>query len=271
MRLLNRVAIVTGGARGIGAGIARCLAAEGARIGIIDLDGPAAAETAGRLGVEALGVGADVAQEYEARDATERIVAHLGRLDVLVNNAGGGGAHALTAVGNPFTNVDQAGWDDALAVNLRTAFAATKAAIPHLERQRGGAIVNIASIAGLLPSVFIPAYGAAKAGLISLTRTLAAELGPRGIRVNAVCPGYLWTRAWEMKATGMKLLEPRYADMEPRDIFMAVVRDSTLLGREQTPEDIGALTAFLASDAAASITGQIIAVDGGATLNYAGR
>jgi NAD(P)-dependent dehydrogenase (short-subunit alcohol dehydrogenase family) len=269
MRLLNRVAIVTGGARGIGAGIARCLAAEGARIGIIDLDGPAAATTAENLGVEAIGVGADVAQEYEARDATERIVARLGRLDVLVNNAGGGGAHALTAIGNPFTNVDQAGWDDALAVNLRTAFAASKAAIPHFGP--GGAIVNIASIAGLLPSVFIPAYGAAKAGLISLTRTLAVELGPRGLRVNAICPGYLWTRAWEMKAAGMKLLEPRWADMEPRDIFLTVVKESTLLGREQTPEDIGRLAAFLGSDEAANITGQIIAVDGGASLHYAGR
>ena len=271
MRLQNRVAIVTGGARGIGAGIARCLAAEGARIGIIDLDESAAAETASSLGVEALGVGANVAEEIEAHAATERIVAHFGRLDVLVNNAGGGGAHALTSVGNPFTNVDQAGWDDTLAVNLRTAFAATKAAIPHLERQRGGAIVNIASIAGLIPSLFIPAYGAAKAGLISLTRTLAAELGPLGIRVNAICPGYLWTRAWETKAAGMKLLDPRYAAMEPRDIFLAVVRESTLLGREQTPEDIGRLTAFLGSDDATNITGQIISVDGGATLHYAGR
>jgi len=271
MRLLHRTAIVTGGARGIGAGIARCLAAEGARVGIVDLDAAAAEDTAAGLGVEAIGVGADVAQEYEARDATERIVARLGRLDLLVNNAGGGGAHALTSLGNPFTNVDQAGWDDALAVNLRTAFAASKAAIPHLERPPGGAIVNVASIAGLLPSVSIPAYGAAKAGLISLTRTLAAELGPRGIRVNAICPGYLWTRAWEMKATGMQLLEPRWAGMAPRDIFLAVVRESTLLGREQTPEDIGRLAAFLASDAAANITGQVIAVDGGATLHYAGR
>jgi NAD(P)-dependent dehydrogenase (short-subunit alcohol dehydrogenase family) len=271
MRLKNKVAVVTGGARGIGAGIARCLAAEGAHVGIIDLDAAAAAETAAGLAVEALGVGADVSQEREVLAAVEAIGARFGRLDVLANNAGGGGAHAATSIGNPFTNVDQAGWDDTLAVNLRTVFAATKAAIPHLKKAGGGAIVNIASIAGLIPSVFIPAYGAAKAGVIGLTRTLAAELGPHNIRVNAICPGYVWTRAWETMAAGMKMLNPHYAAMEPRDIFLSVVSQGTLLGREQTPEDIGKLTVFLSSDDAVNITGQVIAVDGGVTLKHAGR
>lgn len=271
MRLKDKVAIVTGGARGIGAGIARCLAAEGARVAIIDMDGAEAEATAAGLGRGALGVGADVSQEDEAHDATEKILASCGRLDVLINNAGGAGPHALTSVGNPFINVDQAGWDDALAVNLRTTFAASKAAIPHLKQAGGGSIVNIASIAGVLPSVFIPAYGAAKAGVLSLTRTLAVELGPFNVRVNAICPGYLWTRAWEMLATGLKMLNPEHADLEPRDIFLSVVKQSTLLGREQTPDDIGKLAAFLSSDDAYNITGQIIAVDGGATLKYAGR
>jgi len=271
MRLKDKVAIVTGGARGIGAGIARCFAAEGARVGIIDLDEPAAAETAAGLGVEAVGIGADVSQEREARAATEDIVARLGRLDILVNNAGGGGPHAATSVGNPFTNVDQAGWDDALAVNLRTTFAATKAAIPHLQKAAAGSIVNIASIAGLIPSVFIPAYSAAKAGVIGLTRTLAVEMAQHNIRVNAICPGYLWTRAWETLAAGMKLLNPAFAAMEPREIFLSIVKRGTLLGREQTAEDIGKLAVFLSSDDATNITGQIIAVDGGVTLNHAGR
>jgi 3-oxoacyl-[acyl-carrier protein] reductase len=271
MRLTDKVAIVTGGARGIGAGIARCLAAEGAKVGIIDLDEPAAAETAAGLGVAAVGVGADVSQEREALAATEAIVARLGRLDILVNNAGGGGPQAATSVGSPFTNIDQAGWDDALAVNLRTTFAATKAAIPHLQKAGAGAIVNIASIAGLIPSVFIPAYAAAKAGVIGLTRSLAVEMAQHNIRVNAICPGYLWTRAWETLATGMRMTNPALAAMEPRDIFLAVVKEGTLLGREQTAEDIGKLAAFLSSDDAVNITGQIIAVDGGVTLKHAGR
>jgi NAD(P)-dependent dehydrogenase (short-subunit alcohol dehydrogenase family) len=189
----------------------------------------------------------------------------------LVNNAGGGGPHAATSIGNPFTNIDQAGWDDTLAVNLRTTFAATKAAVPHLQRAGSGSIINVASIAGLIPAVFIPAYSAAKAGVIGLTRTLAAEMAQHDIRVNAICPGYLWTRAWETMATGMKMMNPKFADMEPRDIFLVVVREGTLLGREQTPEDIGKLTVFLASDDAINITGQIISVDGGVTLKHAGR
>jgi NAD(P)-dependent dehydrogenase (short-subunit alcohol dehydrogenase family) len=261
------VAIVTGGARGIGAGIARCLAAEGARVGILDLDGDEATATAKTLGVEALGLAVDVSQEADARAATEQVVGRFGRLDIVVNNAGGGGPHAMSSVGNPFTNIEQVGWDDALAVNLRTTFAATKAAIPHLQRSGTGVITNIASIAGLIPAVQIPAYGAAKAGVISLTRSLALELAAHDIRVNVICPGFLWTRAWEMMAMGMKAMVPAYADMEPRDIFLDVVKRGTPLGREQTPEDIGKLTAFLSSDDALNITGQVIAVDGGITLS----
>lgn len=271
MRLEGKVALVTGGARGIGAGIVRCLAAEGAYVAIVDLDGEEAVKSAAAYGDRAFGLAADVSQQDDTARATEQVVARFGRLDVLVNNAGGGSPAGTTAVGNPFTNVDQAGWDETLAVNLRTAFAASKAAIPHLKRAGGGAIVNIASIAGLLPAVPIPAYGAAKAGVISLTRTLAVELGPFDIRVNAICPGHLWTRAWEMMALGLKLLSPEFADSEPREIFRTVVQRSTLLGREQTPEDIGRLTVFLSSADAANITGQVIAVDGGATLKYAGR
>jgi NAD(P)-dependent dehydrogenase (short-subunit alcohol dehydrogenase family) len=271
MKLENKVAIVTGGARGIGAGIARCLAAEGARVGIVDLDTVEAGRTAAALGTKSVGIGADVAQENECKTATAEVVAQLGRLDILVNNAGGGGTNSATAIGNPFTNVDQTGWDDTLAVNLRTVFAATKAAVPHLQKAGRGSIVNIASIAGLIPAPLIPAYSAAKAGVIGLTRTLAAEMAQHDIRVNAICPGYLWTRAWEMLAAGIKMMNPKFAELKPRDIFLAVVKEGTLLGREQTPEDIGRLAAFLASDDAVNITGQIISVDGGATLKHAGR
>jgi 3-oxoacyl-[acyl-carrier protein] reductase len=265
MRLQNQVAIVTGGARGIGAGIARCLANEGTRTALIDIDGAEAERTAATLGGEAIGLGADVSDEAQARTATDAVLARFGRLDILVNNAGGGGPHALTGVGNPFTRIDQVGWDDQLATNLRTAFASTKAAIPHLQ-PRGGSIINIASIAGLVPAVPIPAYGAAKAGVISLTKSLALELAPQRIRVNAICPGFLWTRAWEMLATLMKMSLPQYAEMELRDIFLDQVKRGVPLGREQTPEDIGKLVVFLSSADAQNITGQAISVDGGITL-----
>jgi NAD(P)-dependent dehydrogenase (short-subunit alcohol dehydrogenase family) len=266
MRLQDKVAIVTGGARGIGAGIARCLAAEGARLALIDLDGADAQTTAATLGVEAIGIGADVSDEAQSGTATEQVIDRFGGLDILVNNAGGGGPRALTAIGDPFTRIDQTGWDDQLATNLRTTFAATKAAIPYLQQRGGGAIVNIASIAGLLPAVAIPAYGAAKAGVISLTRSLALELAKDNIRVNAICPGFLWTRAWEMLATLMKMSAPQYADMEPRDIFVEQVKRRVPLGREQTPEDIGRLAVFLSCTDGENITGQAISVDGGITL-----
>ena len=266
MRLQNQVAVVTGAARGIGFGIARCLAAEGARIGIVDIDGAEAETAAAGLGAAAMGVAADMSQEREAAAAVAAVVERFGGLDVMVNNAGGGGPNSMLSVGNPFTRVEQAGWDDQLATNLRTTFAGCKAAIPHLERRGAGSIINIASIAGIAPNPVIPAYAAAKAGVIHLSRGLALELGPKNIRVNAICPGLLWTRAWEMLSTLLKMSVPKYADMELRDIFLDQVRNATPLGREQTPEDIGKLTVFLASADAQNITGQAIAVDGGITL-----
>jgi NAD(P)-dependent dehydrogenase (short-subunit alcohol dehydrogenase family) len=268
MKLAGKIAVVTGGARGIGAAIARCLAAEGAKLALFDVDVSEAEKTAASLGVEATGVAVDVSTEAAAAEATAKVVARFGGLDVFVNNAGAakGDPNDFLALGNPFTNITQEGWDAQLENNLRTTFAGCKAAIPHLEKRGGGSIVNIASIAGLLAVPALPAYGAAKAGVISLSRSLALELGPRNIRVNAICPGFLWTRAWEMLAMLMKMRVPEYESLEPRDIFLDQVKRGVPLAREQTPEDIGKLTAFLASDDARNITGQAISVDGGITL-----
>ena len=272
MKLDGKVAVVTGAARGIGAGIARCMAENGARVAILDLDGDEAQKTAESLGVEALGFAADVAEEAEAKDAMDRVAAAFGGIDTLVNNAGGGrdmgNAPASEGVGG-LTGIEghtQDRWDEQLQTNLRTTWAATKAAVPHLRARGGGSIVNIASIAGLMPSTTITAYSAAKAGVISFTRSTAAEYAPHDIRANAICPGFLWTRAWQGLASGMKMRVPKYSDMEPRDIFLQVVENGVPLKREQTPEDIGHLAAFLCSDLAHNITGQAISVDGGITL-----
>jgi NAD(P)-dependent dehydrogenase (short-subunit alcohol dehydrogenase family) len=269
-RLAGKAALVTGGARGIGAGIARCLDAAGARVAVIDLDGDGAAATAAALTHPGLGFAADAADAAAMAAAADRVAAELGRLDIVVNNAGGGGrSMAELAVGQPFTRIEPAAWDAQLATNLRTAYAGCRAAIPHLVQAGGGTIVNIASIAALVAVPSIPAYAAAKAGVISLTRSLALELGPQDIRVNAICPGFLWTRAWEMLADLFKASVPAYRDMAPREIFLDQVRRCTPLGREQTPEDIGNLVVFLASDEARNITGQEIKVDGGITLKLA--
>jgi 3-oxoacyl-[acyl-carrier protein] reductase len=268
MKLSGKNAIVTGAARGIGAGIARCLAEEGARVALVDVDADEAEKTAASLGRESIAVAADVSTESAAAEAAAKIAARFGGLDIFVNNAGAakGDPRDFLGLGNPFTNMTQEGWDAQMENNLRTTFAGCKAAIPHLEQRGGGSIVNIASIAGLLATPALPAYGAAKAGVIALSRTLALELGPKNIRVNAICPGFLWTRAWEMLAALMKMSLPEYANLEPRDIFLDQVKRGVPLGREQTPEDIGKLTAFLVGDDGRNITGQAISVDGGITL-----
>lgn len=269
MRLEGKTAIVTGGARGIGGAIARCLAEEGARVALLDLDLEAAQAHAGELGGGAFALAADAAEEVSIADAVAHAVSELGGLDVMVNNAGAGrGDEQMSELQPvpPFTNLDQESWDATLSNNLRSTFAGSKAAIPHLERRGGGAIVNIASIAGLLPSTGLPAYGAAKAGVIHLTRTLALELAAKKIRVNAICPGLVYTRAWEQLATLLGEQTPELRGMEPRQIFLAMVARRVPLGVEQTPEQMGRLAVFLASDDAATITGQAISVDGGITL-----
>jgi NAD(P)-dependent dehydrogenase (short-subunit alcohol dehydrogenase family) len=271
MRLKDRVAIVTGGAHGIGAGIARCLVEEGAKVALVDLDGDAAAATAAELGNGAIGVHGDAAEESQALAFTNEVVERLGGLDILVNNAGAGRGKAGTDAntsryGSRIEELAQSEWDEQLAQNLRTTFVCAKAAVPHLRARGNGAIVNIASIAGLLSSPTLPAYSAAKAGVISLTRSMALEFAANDIRVNAICPGLLWTRVWEMMATGLKLTVPAFSDREPRDIFLDIVGRQVPLGREQTPEDIGRLAVFLCSDDARNITGQWISVDGGITL-----
>ncbi len=265
MRLENRVAIVTGGARGIGAGIGRCLAGDGARVALLDIDAEEAGCAAGELGGPHLGVGADVSDEGAALEAVDRVAQHYGRLDILVNNAGGGNRRAAKASG-PFTRVEQEGWDEQMALNLRTVFAPTKAAIPHLQRSGNASIVNVSSVAGLVASVPMPAYAAAKAGVNSLTRTLALELGPKDVRVNAICPGLLYTRAWKVLASNIQKSDPKLKDKEPYQVFLDIVKGQTPLGREQTPEDVGKLITFLCSDDARNITGQVIALDGGITL-----
>ena len=270
-QLDGMVAIVTGGARGIGAGIAQVMASQGAKVGILDLDGETAAQTAAGLATPGMGLGCDVILEEPLQAAVKQIVDAFGGLDIMVNNAGAGRmpldpSITPAAGGARVESMSADVWDEQLAQNLRSTFLGTKVAVPYLKARGGGSIVNIASIAGQSASPTLPAYAAAKAGVISLSKSSALEYAPSNIRVNAICPGFLWTRAWQGLATGMKMTVPQYADRDPRDIFLEVVKNGVPLRREQTPEDIGHLAAFLSSPAGWNITGQAIAVDGGITL-----
>ncbi|MDG4863937.1 SDR family NAD(P)-dependent oxidoreductase [Streptomyces sp. T-3] len=235
--------LITGAARGIGAATAARLAQEGGRILLADVDGTEAEKTAGVLreqGAEAWALECDVASRASVEAAVAYAMDRLGRLDVLVNNAASCGLDAPL-----FEDESDEVWQRDLDITLNGAFRCARAAMPHLTASGRGAIVNIGSVNGEV-SFGNHAYSAAKAGLASLTRTLADHAGPRGVRVNLVAPGTVRTSAW----TG-------------RERQLDAVRSLYPLGRVGEPEDIAAAVAFLASGDAAWITGTTLRVDGG--------
>jgi NAD(P)-dependent dehydrogenase (short-subunit alcohol dehydrogenase family) len=199
--LANKVALVTDGARGIGAAIAGVMAGQGALVALLDLDGAEAEKVAAALPIPGMAFACDVARDEDVAAATQALVERSGGLDILVNNAGLGrpvGSNGRLA------DMSAAEWDEQLAQDLQTTFVMTKAVVPLLKARGGGAIVNISSITGLVGSPTQPAQAAAKAGMISLTKSLALDYAPHDIRVNAICPGFVWTRPWERLAAGIR-------------------------------------------------------------------
>ncbi|MFI0036885.1 SDR family NAD(P)-dependent oxidoreductase [Streptomyces mutabilis] len=244
-RFADHGALVTGAARGIGAATARRLAEEGARVLLTDVDLAAARRTAGELteqGLEAEAFPCDVTDRASVEAAVAHAVDTFGTLDVLVNNA-----YACTPDAPLFEDEPDEVWARDLDVTLTGAYRCCRAALPHLAASGRGAIVSVGSVNGL-QDFGNHAYSAAKAGLASLTRTLAGHAAPRGVRVNLVTPGTVRTTAWE-----------------GRDEDLAAVQGLYPLGRVGEPEDIAAAVAFLVSRDAAWITGTTLVVDGGLT------
>ncbi len=246
MRLDNKVALITGGASGIGAGIAQRFSEAGAVVVIFDINGDGALRMEQKLRPtgRALAIRGDVANEDQVKSAVERIVAEFGNLDVLVNNAG-------IDVEGPAVETTSRVWDRTLEVNLKGAFLCSKHAIPRM-RGRGGAIVNISSVRAFVSYEGNAPYDASKAGMIGLTRALALEHGRDGIRVNAVCPGYIatpMTDEWLARQPDPAATLKQVLSVHP-------------LGRMGTPRDIAEAALFLASDAAAFISGTFLVVDG---------
>jgi NAD(P)-dependent dehydrogenase (short-subunit alcohol dehydrogenase family) len=256
MRLQNKVAIVTGGASGIGRVTASLFAHKGARVAVVDVDAEGGQETVEQIenaGGEAFFIAADVSNETEVRNAVASTVVRFGGIDLLFNNAGineGGGA------GGSIEEQTEERWDRVLAVNLKGTILCSKHAVSELRRNGGGAIVNTASISGLV-AVSTHAYSASKAAIIQLTRTMARELGPQGIRVNSVAPGAV--------ETPMTVGPRGDVSREERVQMMARLVERTPLGRIGQPEDIAHAALYLASDEASFVTGQVLAVDGGYT------
>jgi meso-butanediol dehydrogenase / (S,S)-butanediol dehydrogenase / diacetyl reductase len=258
MDLSGRVAIVTGAGRGLGAGIARSLAREQMAVVLVDLDRAGLDLLAGELeglGGRVLPLPGDVTSAAAMADVARKTIDELGGVDLLVNNAG-----VLVVKGIIETN--EADWDRVIDVNLKGVFLASKAVIPHMIERRSGRIVNLSSIAGLRGAAVLPVYAASKWGVLGLTQSMAAELGPYHINVNAVCPGVIETDMW----TGPgKLGEVLARDMgiAANDVPCEFMRAKGLLGRPQTAADIGEAVVYLAK--ADNVTGAHLVVDGGIT------
>ena len=251
MQLTGKVALVTGGGTGIGAAIARRFAAEGARVVVMGRRAGPIEEVAAEIG--GVAVSGDAARRADARGAVDAAVQRFGGLDILVANAGGEGGGAVTDIGDET-------WRSSLDANLTSAFACAREALPRLIDRGGGSIVVVSSVAGVATGPEMASYTAAKHALIGLTRSLAVDYGPKGVRVNALCPG--WTRT-PMSEREMDDLAGRHGIS--REDAYALVSAHLPLRRVADPGEIAAACLFLASDEASFVTGAVLLADGGST------
>ncbi len=251
-RLKGKAAVVTGGALGIGGATARRLAEEGASVLIADVDVAAASANAAAIangGGRALAMRADVSRAAEIDAMIDRAASEFGRLDILVNNAV---SSELWRGDNQLADITEADFDAGMGILVKAHFLAVKRAAPHMRDAGGGSVVNISSVHGLFGAPGALVYETGKAAVIGITRQLATELGPSGVRVNAICPGHIVTEraqaAWDENPDGLRFIEDQYP-----------------VRRSGKPVDIANAVVFLCSDEASFITGHALVVDGGLT------
>ncbi|HEX9624492.1 MAG TPA: SDR family NAD(P)-dependent oxidoreductase [Streptosporangiaceae bacterium] len=248
--LTGKTAFVTGASRGIGRAIAVALAQAGADLALVARTAEGLADTADdvtAVGRKAVVIPADVTDQVAIADAVAAAIEQLGKVDVVVNNAGGSNFMV------PFRDLRMSGWDKLMKLNLSSAVYVCQAFAPHLLDRGSGSVINVASVAGVASAPLISPYGAAKAALISLTKTLAVEWAGNGVRVNALCPGWTATdlnrNLWDDPVSG------------PAAVATVPMK------RWATAQEMAGPAVFLASDAASYMTGQTIVVDGGQTIN----
>ncbi len=251
--LSDKVVIVTGGAKGIGLGCAHVMASKGASVVIADVDrrtGPHAQSDLRRADYQAIFVPTDVTAADEVENMVQEAVKRFGHIDCLLNNAG---IHISETI---FDQTEEE-WDRLLDINLKGYFLCAKAALPHLV-DRHGSIINMSSMVGLVGQSRATAYAASKGGIVAMTKAMALDLAPEGVRVNCVCPGWVET----------PLVEDWFKQQPDPDQAREYIYSVHPMGRIATVEEIGEAVAFLASDAASFITGVALPVDGGVTLGY---
>jgi len=254
MDFSGKVALVTGGGNGIGRAACIAFAKQGAKVVAVDRDGAAAEATAGIIrqnGGDAVAVTADVTKSADVKAYVKAAIDKYGRVDCFFNNAG------IEGKVSPIVDYDEAVFDAVLGVNVKGVFLGLKHVLPEMIRQGGGAIVNTASVAGLVGTPGMPAYVASKHAVIGLTKTAAGEVARQGIRVNAVCPGPVDTRM-------IHSLEAQLSPGDPASVNQRY-QASLPTGRYSTPEEIASMVLFLCSDLASNTTGGQFVVDGGRT------
>jgi 3-oxoacyl-[acyl-carrier protein] reductase len=256
--LAGKVALVTGGSRGLGRAMAQALGEAGAAVALVarglDAASQAADDLAGQ-GIRAIAVQADITDTAQVDRMVETVTNDLGRIDVLVNNAGIYRAAATL-------DVSEDHWDAIMTINAKAVFFATQAVLPVMIAQKSGAIVNLASMAGKIGSKTNLPYNASKAAVVSMTKSLALAHAADGIRVNCVCPGFVETDMWTMVARDQGALLGMTADE-----FTRQRRAQVPLGRMEKPEDVASVIGFLASPRAGYMTGQALSVDGGLVMH----
>jgi 3-hydroxybutyrate dehydrogenase len=258
MRLKDKVAIITGGGRGIGRGIALRFAQEGAVVALADRDAAAsrqAAEEVKALGGQVLALAVDVSRKAQVGRMVDETVGHFGGVDILVNNAG------ISKV-IPFLETTEEGWDRIMAINLKGAFLCCQAILPIMVRRGKGKIINMSSQSGKTGNSWYAAYCASKFGLIGLTQSLAAEFAPHGITVNAICPGVIFTPMWEEQLSDYA----RKKNLSPHQV-KSYLEKRVPLGSLGRVEDVANLAVFLASDESDYMTGQALNISGGAEVH----
>lgn len=272
MRLKDKVAIVTGGGGGLGEGICLCLAQEGAHVVVSDIDkqlADAVTVKVSEKGRKSLAIKTDVSKEDDVKELMDQTIKEMGDMDILVCCAGVSGYanRDTTSINIEEMPVEQ--WDETFAVNMKGIFLCNRAAAPIYRKKNQGRIVNISSVAGRKGSDLLPAYSASKAGVISFTQSMALQLAPHHVNVNAVCPGVIYTPMWRRGAEILANAHPLFAGtgIDPKGALDMMVQTLIPFKTYQTPEDIGWAVVFLVSDEAQEITGQALNVCGGMAMN----